>query len=114
MELWSKGLGTKTVNLSFKEAEMKDCGDRVVINGKMGPPVYWDYTVTMTEEDLSGVLYLAAQKGTISFLLGVKRRRSLYFIMVKQVMKIALGIGVGFVKRFGRRRKFSQVTEEVE
>ena len=114
MELWSKGLGTKTVNLSFGEAEMKDCGDRVVISGKMGPPVYWDYTVTMTEKDLSDVLYLAAQKGTISFLLGAKRRRSLYFIMVKQVMRIALGVGAGFVKRLGRRRKFSQVAEEVK
>lgn len=104
MEVWSKGLGTRKLNLRLGEANVEDCGDQMVIKGKMGPPVWWDFSITMTEEDVIDILHVAAQGGTISFLLGAQKRRSLYFTAVKQVVKIVLRFGVGFVRRLVRRK----------
>jgi hypothetical protein len=104
MEVWSKGLGTRKLNLRLGQANVEDCGDSMVIRGKMGPPVYWDFSITMTEEDLDDILHVATQRGTISFLLSTKKRWSLYFTAVKQVVKLVLKFVVGFVRRLGRRR----------
>ena len=104
MEVWSRGLGTRKLNLRLGQANVEDCGDTMVIRGKMGPPVYWDFSITMTEEDLDDILHVAAQRGTISFLLGARNRWSLYFTAVKQVIKIVLKFVVGFGRRLGRRK----------
>ena len=104
MEIWSKGLGAKTLNLRLGEANVEDCGDRMVIRGKMGPPVYWDFSITMTEEDVDDILHVAAQRGTISFLLGANKRWYLYVTVIKQVLKIVLKFVAGFVRRLGHRK----------
>jgi len=109
MEVWSKGLGTKHLNLRLGEANVEDCGDTMVIRGKMGPPVWWNYSITMTEEDVVDLLHVAAQRGTISFLLVAKNRWRLYFTAVKQVVKLVTRLVAGILGRpFRRVRKASQ------
>ena len=43
---------------------MEDCGDQMVIRGKMGLSVWWDYSITMAEEGVIDILHVAAQAGT--------------------------------------------------
>ena len=111
MEIWSRGLGTRKLNLRLGEAKVEDCGDTMVIRGKMGPPVWWDFSITMTEEDVDDILHVAAQQGTISFVLGAKNRRHLYFTVVKQAVQIVLKFVAGFVMRLGRRSAPQPATE---
>lgn len=105
MEIWSKGLGARKLNLRIGEGTVKDCGHSMVVKGKMGAPVWWDYSITMTDEDIRDILQVAAQRGTIDFLFGAEKRTSIYFTGVKQVTKIVLKLGAVFVKRLGRRKK---------
>jgi len=108
MEVWSKGLGERKLNLRLGEANVENCGDTMVIRGKMGPPVWWDYSITMTEEDLDDLLHVAAQRGTVSFLLDAKNRWRFYFTAVKQVVKIVTRLVAGILGRpFRRVRKAS-------
>lgn len=111
MEIWSRGLGTRKLNLRLGEATVEDCGDTMVIRGKMGPPVWWDFSITMTEEDVNDILHVASQQGTISFILGARSRWRLYFTVIKQAVNIVLKFVVGFVRRLGRRKAPQPVTE---
>lgn len=57
MDLWSKGLGKRVLNLKLNERTQTDMADsKMVITGVMGPPVYWDYTVKMTARDITEFL----------------------------------------------------------
>ena len=58
----------------------------------------------MTREYVDYILHVAAQAGTISFILGANKRWHLYFTVVKQVLKIVLMFVAGFVRRLGRRK----------
>ena len=88
MEVWSKGLGTSKLNLRLEKATVENHGDSVVFRGKMGPPVFWDFSITMTKQDLDDVLHVAAKDDTISFLLDTPGRWDLYGIAVVQVLKV--------------------------
>ncbi len=114
MKLWSKGLGTKTVTMSLKEARVENTGTEMLVKGKMGAPVYWDYTITMSEQDLIDILDIAARKDTVGFMLDCKSRRKVYSSAVTKATRIAFGTVTGFFARMGRRRKAPVVAPKAE
>ncbi|UCD83994.1 MAG: hypothetical protein JSU92_12005, partial [Deltaproteobacteria bacterium] len=52
MDLWSKGLGKRVLSMNLQEYEESVKGDDgVIVKGVLGPPVFWEYKLTMKEDD---------------------------------------------------------------
>jgi hypothetical protein len=113
MELRSKGLGKKSVTMCLGEARVEDTGTTMVVAGKMGAPVYWEYTITMTEQDLIDILGIVSKKGTVSFLLGCKSKGKLIKAAMADGSKLVFGFATGLVKRPERRPISPDATGEV-
>lgn len=73
MKLWSKGLGTKTLALNLAEGKPTVTPDGLLIKGTIKEPVWWDYTITMTEQDLIDILKIAVNQETVDYLQTVER-----------------------------------------
>jgi hypothetical protein len=92
MILWSKGLG-KLV-LSMRLAERSGMGtreERIVIDGTMGAPTFWDYAVNLDEADVVDFIDLLKQPMPVRFLVTTPKRTSILLASV-------VGIGC-FVRR---------------
>lgn len=75
MDLWSKGLGRLVLAVRLSERnEMSTEGDRVVVRGTMGAPVYWGYAVTLREADITDLIALLKQPAAVGFVLSSRRR----------------------------------------
>lgn len=63
MKVWSKGLGKIELILDFEkyhvEKEVKEDGEKIYIKGVITEPVIWDFRITMTKEDIPGLLHIA-------------------------------------------------------
>ncbi len=46
MELWSAGLGKRTLKLYLGEGEVRKGVEGLVIKGTIREPVWWDYRIT--------------------------------------------------------------------
>ena len=90
MEVWSRGLGDKKLNLRLNETKVENCGETIVIRGVMGAPVYWDFSITMEKEDILDVFIVATQRDTVGFLLQSKKCLSLYLKITGGVIKFLL------------------------
>ncbi len=75
MDLWSKGLGRRVLSLTLGEHESLAEGDgNLVIEGVMHAPTFWEYTVTLTEEDMTEFLGLLQQPDSLRFVADDKDR----------------------------------------
>ena len=67
MNLWSKGLGRMVLDIRLSERSgMQAEPDRAVIRGAMGAPVFWDYAVRLSGEDVLDFLDLLRQPPVVS------------------------------------------------
>lgn len=98
--------------MGLGEAVVHDKGSEMVIAGKMGAPVYWDYTITMTEQDLIDILGIASRKGTVSFLLGCENKGRLFKSAVGDGSKLIFGFVTGLFRRTDRRSTAPDLTAE--
>jgi hypothetical protein len=66
MKVWSKGLGKTELVLDFDgytvEWNDKDAQQQIHIKGVIRDPVVWDFRITVTKEDLPGLLRLALSR----------------------------------------------------
>ena len=73
MKVWSKGLGKIELVLDFEkywvEREKGENGDTLYIKGTITDPVVWDFKITMTEEDIPGLMKIALDKEIITMFL---------------------------------------------
>ncbi|MCC7078458.1 MAG: hypothetical protein IT198_15150 [Acidimicrobiia bacterium] len=69
MKLKSKGLGRKELVMDFREYVVLRQDDELVIRGTIHEPVHWDFTITMCEDDLPGLVHVATRRETIRLLL---------------------------------------------
>jgi hypothetical protein len=70
MILWSKGLGKLVLNMRL--AERSSTGGRdgnLVVDGTMGPPTHWDYSVKMSEDDVLDFVDLLKQPAPVRYLI---------------------------------------------
>jgi hypothetical protein len=78
MILWSKGLGKLVLNMRLSERSgMTGRGDRVVIDGTMGPPTFWDYSVDLGERDVVDFIDLLKNPTPVRFLVSTPKRWSI-------------------------------------
>jgi hypothetical protein len=78
MILWSKGLGRLVLNVRLSERSgMTDRDERIVIDGTMGPPTFWDYSVTLSENDVVDFIGLLKQPAPLRFLTATPKRGSI-------------------------------------
>ncbi|MEW5946234.1 MAG: hypothetical protein AB1742_08555 [bacterium] len=63
MRVWSKGLGNIELILDFEkyrvERENSGSEEKFFIKGMITDPVVWDFRITMTREDIPGLLHIA-------------------------------------------------------
>jgi hypothetical protein len=75
MILWSKGLGKLVLNLRLSERSgTSDRSETFVIDGTMGPPTFWDYAVTLNENDVVDFISLLRQPAPTRFLVATPKR----------------------------------------
>jgi hypothetical protein len=68
MTLWSKGLGKLVLRMSLAErSATHDKDGKLVIDGTMGAPTHWDYSVTMRESDVLDFVNLLKQPAPVRF-----------------------------------------------
>ena len=91
MHFWSKGLGRRShlvIPCGLEKPERK--GNEIVLHGKTQPPVVWNYTMTMTEDDFLSILKLGLSKKFIRFLIHPKR--------IKYAFRLLFLVGTMLVK----------------
>jgi|GEM_PF-2549449 len=69
MRLKSKGLGKKELVMDFREYAVVREGDELVIVGTIRDPINWDFTIRLCEDDLAGMVALAANRNTFGLVL---------------------------------------------
>ncbi len=76
MRLKSRGLGRKELVMDFREYTVTREGNEIVINGTIREPVHWDFSIRMCEDDLPGLVKVAASRKTLGFLLRAAFKRN--------------------------------------
>lgn len=100
MDLWSKGLGKRVLRLRLGERdEMVEEDGHLVIRGVMGPPVYWNYAVTLSERDVVDFLEFLKQPAPVRFLASAGKRRKILTTMVASAAAFAWRTLGSFVAR---------------
>jgi hypothetical protein len=75
MDLWSKGLGKRVLNLRLREREaLVERDGKLEIDGVMGAPVFWDYRVSLGERDVLDFLDFLKGPVPVQYLVGAERR----------------------------------------
>ncbi len=75
MILWSKGLGKLVLNMRLSERNgMETRAPHVVLDGTMGPPTFWNYSVNLDEKDVVEFLDLLMQPAPVRFLITTPER----------------------------------------
>jgi hypothetical protein len=75
MILWSKGMGKLVLSLRLRDRSgMASRDEGLVIEGVMGQPTYWDYAVTLGEEDVLDFLELLKQPQPTRFVVMTEKR----------------------------------------
>jgi hypothetical protein len=75
MDLWSKGLGKRVLNLRLRERQaLAERDGQLEIEGVMGAPVFWDYRVSLGERDVLDFLDFLQDPVPVQYLVGAERR----------------------------------------
>lgn len=92
MDLWSKGLGKRVLSLSLAEHDsVTEREGLLSIDGVMHAPTYWDYAVTLDEDDIVEFLGLLQQREALRFVATDGRGRAF--------MRAAIPSAVVFIAR---------------
>ncbi len=80
MKLWSRGLGKSEVLMDFRDYKtMKDPeSDSVFIIGSMQDPVNWEFKITLTPEDIPGLMKIFFNFSMIKLLIKNIHRYFIY------------------------------------
>lgn len=90
MKFWSTGTGQNTLDVSLIEADAVREGDHLIFKGKMGPPVFWEYTMKFSEEDFISFFAIARDPKTVQFIVNSPNRWKLFFSMAVDATKFTL------------------------
>ena len=91
MDLWSKGLGRLVLNIRLEERkEMRDDEAKLVMNGTMGKPTYWDWSVDLDETDVVDFLVFLKRPAPVRFMVQNERRFSMLWAALQGAAIFAL------------------------
>lgn len=105
MEVWSKGLGKKTLNIYLGKGEVKTDGNSIFVEGVIEEPVWWEYRITMNADDLRDVFDIASKQATIDFIVNSPTARGLPLKLATKAMKFLVLYLTGVLRRTLRNRK---------
>jgi hypothetical protein len=77
MDLWSKGLGRLVLTIRLNErsdTHLDDETTELVMEGTMGTPTYWDWSVNLDEEDVVDFLTFLKRPAPIRYIVQSKER----------------------------------------
>jgi len=66
MRVWSKGLGKQELVLDFAKANVTLEGGKVFVRGVIQEPVAWNFEITLTKEDVPGLLNVIVSTAVLS------------------------------------------------
>ena len=104
MEVWSKGLGNRALNMELGKGEVEIRDTAVVLKGVIGKPVFWDYTIAMEKEDILGFLDVLTDRNFIGFLMGSGNRWKMLVAAARSVLKILPAYGKRLLGRRTQER----------
>ena len=67
MRVWSKGLGKMTLDMDLGSTTPSVERDKLVLSGKIGPPVHWDFWIKIEPDDMSNMIRIAMKKPSFRF-----------------------------------------------
>ena len=92
MILWSKGLGKLVLGMRLDERSGMGIRDeRIVIDGTMGVPTFWDYAVNLDDADVVDFISFLSQPLPVRFLISTPKRGAILWASL-------VGIGC-FIRR---------------
>lgn len=65
MRIWSKGLGKQELVLYFDKSNVTREGDKVFVRGVIQEPVAWQFEITLTKEDVPGLLHVIVSTAVV-------------------------------------------------
>lgn len=88
MDVWSRGLGNRTLNLRLQNVNLEILEDGSLrIKGVMGPPVFWNFAVTMRKEDIAEFMNLINKTpDCVDFIVHSKEKYRIYSKMIRVVL----------------------------
>jgi len=117
MKLWSKGLGKRTLVLHLAEAEVEDAGEELLIKGVIKEPVWWEYTIRMTEDDVLDFFKVAVNRTAVGYLVSSRKAGRLFVKITLELVKLLflwISLWLGKPLRKGAREAPTEELEEVE
>ncbi len=86
MKVWSKGLGQIVLEMDLRRyyLEIDDTGN-LLIKGKITDPVLWQFKLTVDKDDIPGLVHIAAQSKTITFIL--KNSYMMFTFLYEKIFK---------------------------
>ena len=97
MDLWSKGLGRLVLTIGLRERSATTVDDeskQLVMQGTMGKPTYWDWSVNLDEEDVVDFLVFLQRPAPVRYIVRSSQRW--------QMLRVALVGGALFALRSAR------------
>ncbi len=68
MRIWSKGLGTMVLFMDFRNYYVERNGGDLLIKGQITDPVYWNFVITVKQDDIRGFANIACKPGFLLYL----------------------------------------------
>ena len=93
---------------------MTEEGEYLVIKGKMGAPVFWDYTINLDADDFISFFTLAKDPNMVDFLVYSKNWWNLFFSVAISSFKFTLMSMIGILRNLlpGKRKKGQEVSAD--
>jgi hypothetical protein len=91
MDLWSKGLGRLVLTIRLEERkEVRTDDAKLVMDGTMGKPTYWDWSVDLDETDVVDFLVFLKRPAPVRFMVESDRRWAMLWSALQGAVIFAL------------------------
>jgi len=91
MDLWSKGLGRLVLTLRLSERSGLEVEEHnLVMNGTMGKPTYWDWSVNLDDADIVDFLVFLQRPAPVRHMVESKHRWTMLKIALQGAVLFAL------------------------
>jgi hypothetical protein len=67
MKIWSRGLGKMTLEFDLGSCNVVNEEEELVLKGKVGPPVNWEFWIRINREDVPGFMKVAMRRTSFVF-----------------------------------------------
>ncbi|MCK9502949.1 MAG: hypothetical protein M0Q95_02035 [Porticoccaceae bacterium] len=103
MIVWSKGLGKQRLPIELKDSELSRAPEHLMLKGII-EPVFWEYSIKLSPQDLVAFLKLLTHRETITYL---AEHKGILMPFLLRLISILPGLicKVVFEKTVGRFRR---------